>query len=406
MAPNPYESPPTLHMNVPMDGSGYLNAPMDGSGYLNAATDGIGYLNVPMAGEVIVCWMARDADDDDDDDNDDLIGDERTTSDISGISGISCGSSEIKSGSESRQSVHSFNEASMEDIAEDKDVLMFSHPFNTVKKTVTKLGRLKYVNLEVDKVQLGDCIREFLAKARDLPWCYNKRKWYFVKCNCNKKLQGGKQAVSFLSSVGCITKSEQDALYKELFNGSHHQSGGYNISIGDDKDSGYSLLFCLNTFLNVLSIGRKRHTKLLETRLVQGSNINKNVVNTHAVLSSDVTESVVRFIKDKGREEGEVYATHIIRSLTGHELRDEEKGAVDLPSNTSRREMYENYCLDCGWTPKSDNKGRYPKVSEYPKLKNDDMLWETGVEVLGVCSWWSFRELWKKHCPTIRIRRS
>jgi hypothetical protein len=73
-------------MNVPMDGSGYLNAPMDGSGYLNAATDGIGYLNVPMAGEVIVCWMARDADDDDDENNDGVSGDELTKSDISGRS--------------------------------------------------------------------------------------------------------------------------------------------------------------------------------------------------------------------------------------------------------------------------------------------------------------------------------
>jgi hypothetical protein len=203
---------------------------------------------------------------------------------------------------------------------------MLSHPFNTVKKNVTKLGRLNNVNVEVDKVQLGDCIRVFISKSIDLPWCYNKRKGYFFKCNCNKKLQGGNQDVSFLSSVACMTKSEQDALHTELFNGSHHRLGGYNIHIGDDKDSGYSLLFCRNTFFNVLSIGRKRYTKLLEMRLVPGRNINKNVGNTHANLFSDVTESVVHFVKDKGREEGEVYATRIIRSLTGHELRDEEKG--------------------------------------------------------------------------------
>jgi hypothetical protein len=68
--------------------------------------------------------------------------------------------------------------------------------------------------------------------------------------------------------------------------------------------------------------------------------------------------------------------------------------------------MYEKYCFDHGWTPKSDYKGRYPKVSEYPKRNNDDMFWESDVEVLDVCSWWSFRELWKEHCPNIRIRRS
>jgi hypothetical protein len=324
-------------MNVPTDGSRYLDAPTDGSGYLNVPTDGSGCLNMPMADEVIVCRMARDVDDDDDDDDDDdgMSGDELTRSDISGRSVISSGSSESKSGSEGRQSVQSFNEASMEYIEDAKDLLLFSHTFNTVKNTVTKLGRLKNVNVEKEKVQLGDYIRVFLAKARDLPWCYNKRKGCFVKFNCNKKLQGGKQSVSFLSSVACMTKSEQDALYKELFNGIHHRSGGYNIHIGDNKDNGYSLLCCRNMFLNVLAIGRKHHNKLLEIHLVPGRNINKNVGNTHTTLSSDVTESVVRFITDKGREEGEVYATRIIRILTGHELRDEEKGAVDLPSNTS-----------------------------------------------------------------------
>jgi hypothetical protein len=41
-----------------------------------------------------------------------------------------------------------------------------------------------------------------------------------------------------------MTKSEQYAMYTELFNGIHHRPGGYNIRIGDDKDNGYSLLFC------------------------------------------------------------------------------------------------------------------------------------------------------------------
>jgi hypothetical protein len=58
----------------------------------------------------------------------------------------------------------------MEDIENAKDVLLLSHPFNTVKKTVTKLGVPKSVNVEVEKVQLGDCIRVFIAKEIYLPW--------------------------------------------------------------------------------------------------------------------------------------------------------------------------------------------------------------------------------------------
>jgi hypothetical protein len=54
----------------------------------------------------------------------------------------------------------------MEDIEEAKEVLLSFHPFNTVNKTVEKLGRLKNVNVEVDKVQLCDCIRVFFQSKR------------------------------------------------------------------------------------------------------------------------------------------------------------------------------------------------------------------------------------------------
>jgi hypothetical protein len=197
-----------------------------------------------------------------------------------------------------------------------------------VKNTVTNLGRLKNASVEVDKVQLGNGISVFIANTRYLTWCGNKIKGNFVKCKYKKKLQGGNKAVSFLSSVTCMTKSDQDAMYKELFNGSHHRSGSYNIHSGDNKAYGYSLLLCRNTFINVLSIGRKRHAKLLETHLVSGRSINKYVVNTHATLSPDVTDSVVHFIKYRYHAEDEVYV--IIRSLNGHELRDEEKGGSEL----------------------------------------------------------------------------
>jgi hypothetical protein len=127
---------------------------------------------MPMAGEVIVCGIARDVGNDNDDG---IISDELTISDISGRIEISFGSSyttSSKAGLDGRKLVHSFNDVSMEDMENYKDVRLSSHPFNTVKKTMAKLGRLKNVNVnvEVDKVQV------FLTKSRDLPWCYNKRK--------------------------------------------------------------------------------------------------------------------------------------------------------------------------------------------------------------------------------------
>jgi hypothetical protein len=93
----------------------------------------------------------------------------------------------------------------------------------------------------------------------------------------------------------------------------------------------------------------------------------------------------------------------VIRSLTKTELRDEEIGAVDLPSNTSKREMYELQCFNCGWTVKSHNKGRYPKVVGYKRRKVDNMVWQADMESFEVCYWWSFRNIWKEHCSNIRI---
>jgi hypothetical protein len=81
-----------------------------------------------------------------------------------------------------------------------------------------------------------------------------------------------------------------------------------------------------------------------------------------------------------------------------------EKGVIDLPSNTSRREMYEKYCFERGWAPKSDSKGRYPNLGEYNKRSNDDFFWEPDIGTHEVCSWWAFRQLWQKHCSHIKIQ--
>jgi hypothetical protein len=35
----------------------------------------------------------------------------------------------------------------------------------------------------------------------------------------------------------------------------------------------------------------------------------------------------------------------------------------------------------------------------------DDIFWEDNVVTSDVCYWWSFWQIWKEHCPHIRIRR-
>jgi hypothetical protein len=149
--------------------------------------------------------------------------------------------------------------------------------------------------------------------------------------------------------------------------------------------------------VNVLNLSHERIATINETRLDPGPNVHKNTGNKNACRSKEVHQSVVSFVKDKGEICGECYATRLIRHLTKYELRDEEKDAVDLPSNFTYRSLYEQYCYGGGWLGKADNKGRYPRLEDYNKRKKDDCLFEEEDMVMEeVVSWW--------YLPKIHIR--
>jgi hypothetical protein len=103
-----------------------------------------------------------------------------------------------------------------------------------------------------------------------------------------------------------MNKKDQDALYKELINGHHNRSRGYNLRSGDAKRTGYSMDLCMNSFLNLIAIGRKRFTNLSMTRFLPGKNNHKNNGNNYCALTQDVVDSVLTFIRDEGATEGEV----------------------------------------------------------------------------------------------------
>jgi hypothetical protein len=77
-----------------------------------------------------------------------------------------------------------------------------------------------------------------------------------------------------------------------------------------------------------MNIIKKQYTTLKETRFIPVLNLHKNTGSQNDALSAEVTSIVVSFIKKKGIEEGEVHDTRIIHCLTGHDLRDEDKGRL------------------------------------------------------------------------------
>jgi hypothetical protein len=168
------------------------------------------------------------------------------------------------------------------------------------------------------------------------------------------------------------------------------------------KSNGFIFDVCQNLFVNVLNLIDERIVTINETRFDPGPNVHKNTGNTNAYHIKEVHQSDVSFVKDKGDKCGDFYATHLTRHLTRYELRDEEKDAVDLSSNLTYRNLYEQYCYVRGWLAKSTNKGHHPRLEDYKKRKKDDCIFEEeDVVTEEVVSWWSFRQIWKVDLPKI-----
>ena len=108
-------------------------------------------------------------------------------------------------------------------------------------------------------------------------------------------------------------------------------------------------------------------------------------------------------------EHGESQATRFVREMTGIAIQNEEKFGATLPSYHTKRKLYQKYCWDNGWHIKSGNNGEYPKLRDFPKRPNDDemgplALWPSGNMCYPVCSFFTFRRLWKNNFPLLKIR--
>jgi hypothetical protein len=306
--------------------------------------------------------------------------------------------------SDDMQTMFSVREATDEQLTKAHELVLNEHPFHHIRSRISLIASVKSAP-NVKAGEFDEPIKTFLKELIGLSSCYNKRKGNYVHCACVKETVDLDRALSYLANVVTTTKKEQYALFKELINSRRHRSAGYSLRIGVSKSNGYSFDLCLNSFLNIIAIGKKRFKSLNETRHIPDGNVHKNTGYCNTCMSNETLQSVVNFIQLKEKQDGEEYATRIIRTLTRNELRDEEKGAVDLPSHTTKKEVYEKFCFDRGWAFKSDNMGRYPKVKDYASRQEDDMFWPSGTLHVEVCSWLSFTDIWKTHCSNIRIRR-
>ena len=133
----------------------------------------------------------------------------------------------------------------------------------------------------------------------------------------------------------------------------------------------------------------------------------KNLGNWNA--SFEYSSEVLDFLLQVAHDEGESQATRFVRELTGIGICNNKKFGFTLPPYNTKRKLYERYCYYNGWKTRQTPRGNYTRVAEYKLRKNDDeledmALWPTGSVVLPVCTFSTFRTLWKRFFPLLKIR--
>ena len=115
-------------------------------------------------------------------------------------------------------------------------------------------------------------------------------------------------------------------------------------------------------------------------------------------------ESVKDYLRNIEKNYGEMHATLFVWNNCGFELKKEEEETVHLPTSMSKINLYEKWCFRRGYKIRSDAKGRYEKLENYCLRENHPVLCPEGTVPDPVCSWYGFRNIWKKHFGYMKIR--
>ena len=190
---------------------------------------------------------------------------------------------------------------------------------------------------------------------------------------------------------------------------------------GEKKDPNYLLngvsseninhvYLCGNAMRRMFYIGKHQWRRIVDA-INLPERINRSHLKDNAHAISSCTQSVIDFLYDIAKREGESYATRYVRLLTGIAVRDSEKGHTELPSSYTQRFLYEKFCFLRGHLAKSDATGSYGSITNYESRENDDelgdlALWPSGSEKLDICTWATFKNIWNRYLPFVTIRSS
>jgi hypothetical protein len=108
------------------------------------------------------------------------------------------------------------------------------HSFRQMKTIISKSTNLKIIGKDrfcINKEEWKPAICLYIEKISSFSSCYNKKKRYFIKCCCLKRLANFDCAVEYLAHVGVMSKCDNDYFYKELINGWKQSSTEWGVTI-------------------------------------------------------------------------------------------------------------------------------------------------------------------------------
>ena len=291
------------------------------------------------------------------------------------------------------------------------------HPVNDIYALISKSARSKHINekkyeqLEILNAELHDFINNVLGKYE---FCYDSKNKQFMRCTCISQIRGREVEIkNMVSGLAQLPKNELNVVFKyaiKMKGRIEQLPGNCGKGFTLELSRSNSLNVCSNTYRNMFGLKNNRWVKLKKDaeENALGIKLHGNTGNTHKTNYSSWKECEERFkfyLTEIANQYGTPTSMSFIAILCGGENLNDKSDHVYLPMTMSKRKIYEYFVFVAGYKIKSDRKGNYGRLCDYPIRDNHDLLWPVGSTCLPVCSWTSFRKGWRTHFPKLYIRK-
>ena len=239
-----------------------------------------------------------------------------------------------------------------------------------------------------------------------------------VQCKCLSEVNVA-ETISFMCHFCSRPRSEQQIQLKQIIQQAtvrrtersklKGKRTGQNRPFLVPVSGRRSEALCQQSFQNLFSLRKTAYLTLFRSTVDLGCTVpvrHGNTGNNHSLRGSSKKRSrpaVRSFLAEQARELGGPIATRFIREAAGIGIRDEDTTIIELPSSLSKRKLYAQFCYEQGYKVRATAKGSYGKLSSYERRVDPDWL-QQSREPGPVCTNASFRDIWCKELPFLKIR--